>query len=225
MQVCQGRIHLEVALILTKFFEFHSRSAPPPGANGTSAFTYAAAAAALANVTPPLVAPLPTAAPAHSPAPAQQTTWPPPKPKAKLAPVVHIPAPRDHTKILRVVFSAAMTNAAYRRELPDVKIWVWDQLKRIGQEPNEVVDISWHAGGVHTNIRSQFRPAVATRNHLNQMSEWFALHGPGMMRTATINFYCPVTHLAVKALRTHHRTTRKELSSEDIIAAIMSENA
>ncbi|EKM48516.1 uncharacterized protein PHACADRAFT_108819 [Phanerochaete carnosa HHB-10118-sp] len=47
----------------------------------------------------------------------------------------------------------------------------------------------------------------------------------GTARSATVDFYTPVTRIAVKALRTRRPGTDLELASEDIISAIAQENA
>ncbi|KAI0783905.1 hypothetical protein BC629DRAFT_1594035 [Irpex lacteus] len=216
MKVCKGRIPPESALAIAMAFEFRPRNSANDNAVAANPtpLTYAATALGgpekqAAFPAPPQAAPVPNSVAA-------------PKPKPK-APVVHVPAPKDPTKLLRVVFSSAVSNIAHRREEKDVRDWIRDRLQRIGEEPNEVTTIRWHEGGVHLDIRFQVRPTVATRDHLNQESSWFA-NTYGTSRTATVDFYAPITRLAIKALRTENEATHEEFSTESIIAAIAQEN-
>ncbi|KAI0762066.1 hypothetical protein BC629DRAFT_1738157 [Irpex lacteus] len=206
MKVCKGRIPPESALAIAMAFEFRPRNS----ANDN---------AVAANPTPLTEAGRVPCPPQAAPVP-NSVAAPKPKPKA---PVVHVPAPKDPTKLLRVVFSSAVSNIAHRREEKDVRDWIRDRLQRIGEEPNEVTTIRWHEGGVHLDIRFQVRPTVATRDHLNQESSWFA-NTYGTSRTATVDFYAPITRLAIKALRTENEATHEEFSTESIIAAIAQEN-
>ncbi|KAI0767933.1 hypothetical protein BC629DRAFT_1537000 [Irpex lacteus] len=220
MEACKGRIPPESALAIATAFEFRPRPSPAdnPTPNAHGAVTYASATATPAVAGgPPGVQPQrgATTAPATNTPQTQK-----PKPKA---PVVHVPAPKDPTKLLRAVFSAAVTDVHHRRTEQDIRDWVKDHLQRIGEEPNEVVGVHWHEGGVHVDIRFQSRPTVATRDRLNQESVWLA-NVRGTARSATVDFYTPITRIAVKALRTHHTVTAQELSHESIIAAIVQEN-
>ncbi|KAI0688238.1 hypothetical protein BC835DRAFT_1419348 [Cytidiella melzeri] len=212
MKVCKGRIPPESALAITKAFEFRLRSTT---AHPTTVPTESYASAAAAPGTPAGQPQGPSTSPAKSKPP------PPPKPKA---PVVHVPAPKDQTKLLRVVFSSAITNLSHRRSEVDVRGWVRETFARHGDEANEVCGLHWHEGGVHVDIRFQTRPTVAARDHLGQGLDWLA-NTQGSARTATIDFYTPITRLEVRALRTHNPATQQELSAEDIISAIKQENA
>ncbi|KAI0684532.1 hypothetical protein BC835DRAFT_1422241 [Cytidiella melzeri] len=211
MKVCKGRIPPESALAIANTFEFRLKGTPAhptPVPQGSYA---AAAAAPAASAGPPSGSP---ASPAKPHASAQA--------KVK-APVVHVPAPKDHTKLLRVVFSSAIANLAHRRSEPDVREWARETLARYGEEANEVCGLHWHEGGVHVDIRFQTRPTVAARDYLSQGLDWLA-NTQGSSRSATIDFYTPITRLAVRALRTHNAATQQELSAEGIIAAIKQEN-
>lgn len=218
MKVCKGKIPPESALAIATAFEFRPRS--PAQANNSVAgatpapVTFAATTGMQGSSERQAAFPVPP-----QPAPNTVAT---PKPKPK-APVVHVPAPKDPTKLLRVVFSSAVSNVAHRREEKDIQTWIRDRLQRIGEEPNEVVGIRWHEGGVHLDIRFQVRPTVATRDHLNQESSWFA-NTYGTSRSATVDFYAPITRLAIKALRTVNEATQEEFSTESIVAAIAQEN-
>ncbi|KAI0696354.1 hypothetical protein BC835DRAFT_1414333 [Cytidiella melzeri] len=173
---------------------------------------YATATAAPAN---------PAGQPQGPPNPAAKAT-PPAQTKPK-APVVHVPAPKDSTKLLQVAFSTAVSNLTHQQNELDVREWAWGILAHYGEEANNVFGLHWHDGGVHVDIRFQTRPTVASCNYLGQELEWFA-NIQGSARTATIDFYNPITQLAGGALRTHNAATQQELSIESIISTINQEN-
>ncbi|KAI0694258.1 hypothetical protein BC835DRAFT_1306358 [Cytidiella melzeri] len=89
MKVCKGRIPPELALAITKAFEFCLKSTP---AHPTTVLTESYALAAAAPGTSAGQPQGPSTSPAKSKPP------PPLKPKA---PVVHVPALKDQTKLLR----------------------------------------------------------------------------------------------------------------------------
>ncbi|KAI0693428.1 hypothetical protein BC835DRAFT_1415949 [Cytidiella melzeri] len=197
MKVCNGRIPPESALAIAKAFEFRPREASPPSTLAPAGSYAAATAAPAASAGQPQGPPAP---PTKASPPAQA------KPKA---PVVHVPARKDHTKLLHV---------------PDVCEWARGLFTRYGKEANEVCGLHWHEGGVHVDIRFQTRPTVAARDYLAQELVWLA-NVQGLSRTATIDFYTPITRLAIRALRTHNPATQHELTVESIILAIKQENA
>ncbi|EKM56354.1 uncharacterized protein PHACADRAFT_193971 [Phanerochaete carnosa HHB-10118-sp] len=216
MDACKGCMPPESALALTKIFEFRPRkSGPPPGVPTPATYAATTSGQLQTGGTQPPSARPPTPAPTKA-ASAQ------PKPKLK-ALVVHVAASWELTKILQVVFSTVVTNLAHRREEGDVCIWVCDWLQHIGEEPNEVIGLNWHNGGVHVDIRFQSRLTVAMHDSLNKGADWFA-NTTGVTCAATVNFYMPITRITVKALRTHHKVTNQELPIEAIVSAIAQEN-